>query len=116
MNIDNFLKQVGLDSLFVEMGLTDLDETEKLTYTKKIMQLLHDRLKLRFLTMVEDSDREFLENVQSVDEMLSYMETKKNIDFDQIAVEEATSLREELIGTIQYVKGAMNVKPEDTQQ
>lgn len=112
MNIDQFLKQTGLESFLDELGLAGLDEATRTEHTRKILEILHNKLKLRFLALVKEEDKPFLENMQNIDELLVYMEDKKGIDFDQIAVEEAMQLREELIGTVEYVKGAMSNQSE----
>jgi hypothetical protein len=110
MNVNEFLKQIGIDNLLEELGLTELSEEKKFEKAQQIFAVLKDRLALRYLESLPANE---LAEVQSYEpeKFLEFLNSK-GIDTNQIAIEEGVKLREELIANANFAAGYIQAKAE----
>jgi hypothetical protein len=116
MNIEEFYRQTGLENFFAEIGLNNLSQEQKLEQTAKIAKILHDKMKIRVLDMLDDSDAEAVSKIDSLEGLITYLEDKKNIDFFALITSVANEFKNDVIGSLNYTKGILDGQKGSTEE
>jgi hypothetical protein len=103
---DQNLYGIDLQQFFNELHLDHLDPAKQEEYFKTFSKILEGRLFLRFMDLITEEEEKSLEG-KSQEEVMKYL-GDKGIDIGDIAIEEASKFREELIGNMAYMKGMVD--------
>ena len=93
--------------LFDQLGLTDLSEEEKNKRIAEMQEVLDQRIFLRMMNMLSEADRDLFDTLEK-DEDIDKFLAEKGINPEELAFEEATAYREELIQNMAYMMGKMD--------
>lgn len=102
-NLNFSIPANALDQLFIELGLENLSDEEKVQLTTKITTLLKNKLTIRIVEQVPADKIEELTNLSEEDTIA--MLAQYGIDLEALIIEESLLLRQDLLDSASYMKG-----------
>ena len=102
-----------MDSLWIELGLQDLSETDKQNLSDKIFDHLSEAITIRLLEVLPEAEVSKEKLQQMTDEDLDELLKTHAVDFIGIVFEEAGLLREDLKNAAAYAEGYLHAKKEE---